>query len=159
MSFFSKGTYDIFLTHAWSYTDEWQSVVLILDKYLPGKWRNWSLPWHDTSIERFSSEGREQLGRLLHGHISMSSAVLFLPGPLNRAEGRLWLEKEMDVAAALKKPVIGVRLSPDTEFPPEFNNRIATIVNADGAEIISAINSCQENAIKYGRSSGQTRCV
>ena len=44
MGIFPPGTYDLFLTHGWRYTDEWQGLVALLDDYLPGKWRNWSLP-------------------------------------------------------------------------------------------------------------------
>jgi hypothetical protein len=139
MGFFPPGTYDLFLTHAWRYTDEWQGLVALLDEYLPGKWRNWSLPWHDTSIDRFSDEGRAQLEKLLRGHITQASGVILLPETRERAEGRLWLEKQLALATQYKKPVIGVLPQSGVPFPDELVVHVSAIVPRDASMIIATL--------------------
>ena len=139
MAFFLPGTYDLFLTHAWNYTDEWQEVVALLDARVPGKWRNWSLPWHDTSIDRHSEDGKAQLEQLLHGHISMTSAVLLLPGTGDRAEGRMWLERELALAAQYGKPVIGVLQAGQARFPADLAGRVVAVVARDAAAILAEV--------------------
>lgn len=138
MPFFPPGTYDLFLTHAWNYTDEWQGLVALLDEYIPGKWRNWSIPWHDTSIDRFSPEGRAQLEKLLDGHISQASVILVLPETRATAYGRTWLEAELRMAARNAKPGIGVLASEGSPFPDNLGGAVAEIVPRDARAIIEA---------------------
>jgi len=152
MGFFPAGTYDLFLTHAWHYTDEWQRVVAALDGYLPGKWRNWSIPWHDTSIERHSAQGKAALEKLLDGHISMSSAILLLPEVRNLPDGAMWLEKQLRIAAHHSKPVIGVvqdenslrrsllsSLGIRSNFPVDLRGRVNEVSGRNAAAIIKAV--------------------
>src|SRR5215831_10479043 len=136
MGFFPAGTYDLFLTHAWNYTDEWQGLVALLDEYLPGKWRNWSLPWHDTSIDRYSEEGRAQLEKLLRGQIAHTSGVLVLPETIARAEGRLWLDKQLALASHYAKPIIGLLPESGDQFPDELVAHVNAIVPRDPSQII-----------------------
>lgn len=139
MGFFPPGTYDLFLTHRWQYTDEWQGLVALIDDYIPGRWRNWSLPWHDTSIDRYSDDGRVQLEHLLDGHISMASTVLVLPGTIDRAEGRMWMDRELSIAEKHSKAVIGVRSQGDTPFPDELIRHVHAIVERDARRIIKTV--------------------
>ena len=146
MGFFAPGTYDLFLTHAWNYTDEWQGLVALLDEYIPGKWRNWSLPWHDTSIDRFSQRGREQLEKLLRGQIAQASGIIVLPETMDRAEGKLWLEKQLALAREFKKLVLGISPKNGTAFPTELAAFTAVVVPRDAAQIIAALERLQRSA-------------
>jgi hypothetical protein len=139
MGFFRAGTYDLFLTHAWYYTDEWQGMVALIDEYLPGKWRNWSIPWFDTSIDRFSEDGKATLEKLLHGHISMASAILLLPEAGHTPDGRMWLNKQLTIATRCSKPIIGVLPPSNGTFPDHLKSHVSRIVSRDAREIISAV--------------------
>lgn len=139
MGIFPPGTYDLFLTHGWRYTDEWQGLVALLDDYLPGKWRNWSLPWYDTSIDRFSEEGRAQLEKLLRGHIAQASGVVLLPETLDRAEDRMWLDKQLALAERFTKPVIGVLPQNGGQFPEVLAVHVSAIVPRDPTQIIATL--------------------
>jgi hypothetical protein len=139
MGFFRAGTYDLFLTHGWYYTDEWQGMVALIDEYLPGKWRNWSIPWYDTSIDRFSEDGKAALEKLLDGHISMASAILLLPEGGNTSDGRMWLNRQLTIAARCSKPIIGVLSQSNGTFPDHLKNHVSRIVSRDAREIISAV--------------------
>ena len=157
MGFFPAGTYDLFLTHAWHYTDEWQGLVALLDKHLPGKWRNWSLPWHDTSIERHTPEGKAQLEKLLHGHISMSSAILLLPETRNMPDGNMWLDMQLEIARRYAKPVIGILptqsepkwfIHRKPEFPEELRPLVREIAGRNAIDIINVVDRLSEKASK-----------
>ncbi len=137
--FFPKGTYDLFFTHAWRYTDEWQALVAAFDEVLPSKWRNWSLPWYDTSIESHTDQGKLQLVQLLHGQISMASGVILLPETNDRVESRGWLERELVIAAEYAKPVIGVFKHDTGLFPDELMKHVDTVVRRDPKMIIEAL--------------------
>ena len=147
MSFFPAGTYDLFLTHAWHYTDDWQGLVALLDEYLPGKWRNWSIPWHDTSIERQTEGGKAALEKLLHGHISMTSAILLLPETRTMPEGKLWLEKQLKIGAHYSKPVIGILPHKNSVFPADLRHCVNDIAGRNAREIIETVDRfCSKTA-------------
>jgi hypothetical protein len=141
MPFFQPGTYDLFLTHSWNYTDEWQMLVATLDEYVPGKWRNWSLPWHDTSIDRHSVAGKAELEKLLHGHISMAAAIILLPETIRTGEGRLWLDKQLQIASEFSKPVIGVHPMNGGSFPDVLVPHTHVLVRRDAQDILQAVRS------------------
>jgi len=155
MGFFPAGTYDLFLTHAWHYNDEWQGMVAMLDGYIPGKWRNWSLPWHDTSIERHTPEGKAALEKLLDGHIVMASAILMLPETLNMPDGRMWLDKQLEIAARHSKPVLGILpennstwdlILKKSPFPKDISRGTYELVARNAADIIKSVERLSSKA-------------
>lgn len=147
MGFFPAGTYDLFLTHHWNYTDAWQGLVALLDERLPGKWRNWSIPWHDTSIERYSADGKAQLEKLLHGHISMASAVIVLPETMSTTDGRMWLDKQLTISRHYSKPMIGVFPLDDGPFPEVLKDQVRVIVRRNAVEIIDAVDRLVQTSV------------
>ena len=40
-------TYDVFISHAWKYSDDYDRIVEFLNKAPNFKWRNYSVPRHD----------------------------------------------------------------------------------------------------------------
>ena len=148
VGFFPAGTYDLFLTHAWNYTDEWQGLVALLDEYLPGKWRNWSLPWHDTSIDRYSEEGRAHLEKLLRGQIAQASCVILVPETMSRAEGRMWLDKQLALAVHYATPIIGVLPQNGGQFPDELARNVNAIVPRDPCQIIATLDRLLQDAAR-----------
>ena len=40
-------TYDVFISHAWKYPDDYYRIVEFLNKAPNFKWRNYSVPPHD----------------------------------------------------------------------------------------------------------------
>jgi len=148
MGFFPVGTYDLFLTHAWHYNDDWQGIVAMLDNYIPGKWRNWSLPWHDTSIERHTPEGKAALVKLLEGHIAMASAILLLPETRSMPDGQMWLDKQLEISAHFSKPVIGILaldapklgfFNRKSGFPENLDRHVDELSARNAAEIIKVV--------------------
>ena len=54
-------TYDLFISHSWRYSDEYNRMVELLNEAPSFKWRNYSCPEHDPAIDPDSKEGKKEL--------------------------------------------------------------------------------------------------
>ena len=93
-----SGTYDIFISHCWRYDEEWTEMVALLDEALGRSWRNWSLPWYDPGLDRFTPEGRAHLVDTLDGQLSMCGALLALADICKGSRGNTWLAIQIEFA-------------------------------------------------------------
>ena len=118
--FYLPGTYDIFITHSWRYDEAWTDMVALLDGALGSAWRNWSLPWHDPGLDRYSPEGRHILLETLDGQLSQSGALLVLAEVCKAERGPHWMRIEIDIAKKYGCPILGVASRTDQSFPEEF---------------------------------------
>jgi len=101
-------TYDIFVTHAWRYHDEWTRFGAMLDA-LPGlSWRNFSVPWHDPAVDPNTPLGRRLILQWLEGQIAPVHACVFLFGVYAVKSNRRWLDLELEFARSHGKPLIGL---------------------------------------------------
>jgi hypothetical protein len=122
------GTYDVFISHSWRYDDEWTAMVALLDKTLGARWRNWSLPWHDPGLDRFTPSGHAELLQILDGQISVCRTVLVLADVCKGQRGDTWVRIEIDLAKKYGKPVFGIGHRRDGGFPRQFREEMAAIV-------------------------------
>lgn len=139
-NFFASDTFDIFIAHRWNYDDEWNSFVSLLDEILGTSWRNWSLPWHDPSINRVSEKGRIHVIKLLRGQISQSK-VFFVLGDLldDSKRQKDWGLLQIDIAEEMGKRLIGVHRRDGQDFPPVFAPRMAKLVRFDKAAVAQVL--------------------
>src|SRR4051812_29149773 len=116
--FFPAGTYDVFITHGWRYDEPWNKMVALLDQHLDTRWRNWSLPWHDPSIERMTPSGRARVKKLLDGQLQSTGVVFVLQSMVLLGESRVeWIKHQVAVARAAGKPVVGILGEKGENFP------------------------------------------
>ena len=96
--------YRIFISHAWEYNDEYYRLINMLDKALYFTYINYSVPEHDPIRIRPSDQlGLEQA---LYDQIRPTHIVLILSGMY--VNYRKWIQKEIDIALELRKPIIGI---------------------------------------------------
>lgn len=126
--FYLPGSYDIFISHSWRYDQEWTDMVALLDDAFGLNWRNWSLPWHDPGLNRFSLEGHAILLETLEGQLSQCGATLVLADVCRAERGPQWLRIQIDLAKKYGCPVIGVGAQKDGSFPDDFRVDMDTIV-------------------------------
>jgi hypothetical protein len=131
-----SGTYDIFISHCWRYDEEWTEMVALLDEALGRSWRNWSLPWYDPGLDRFTPEGHAHLVDTLDGQLSMCGALLALADICKGNRGNTWLAIQIDFAQKYGKPVYGVSRKSDGSFPEQFRSSTERIVGWSAAEIV-----------------------
>jgi len=134
--FFASDTFDIFIVHYWSYDDGWNAFVSLLDGVFGISWRNWSIPWHDPSINRVSAKAREKVIKLLRGQISQSK-VIFVLGDLfdETKQKEDWLLLQIDMAEEMGKRLIGVHRRDGQGFPADLVPRMEEIIQFDKSAV------------------------
>lgn len=99
-------TYDIFISHAWTYTKGYNRLVNLLNSASNFSYRNYSVPKHDPAIDPDSQAGRVTLTRALDNQIRPVNIVLVMAGMY--ATFRYWIQKEIELAQNYSKPIIGL---------------------------------------------------
>jgi hypothetical protein len=149
--FFPPDTFDIFIAHCWSYDEEWTLFVQLLDQALGTKWRNWSLPWHDPSINRVSEQGRAHVESLLRGQLRQAKVVFVLAGLFDDSVRRRdWLMLQMDIADSIGVPLIGVSGRDGKGFPFDAAARNLKLVAFDEAAVAWSLSETNEHVAKDG---------
>ena len=131
--------YDVFITHAWRYHDDWTQAADALDA-VPGlKWRNFSVPWHDPAMTPHTEVGGRFIREWLESQIIPVHVVFFLAGVYAVKSNQKWLELELEMARAHHKPVIGLPAIGAAEVPAELKSMCNRTVTWRGDAIFEAI--------------------
>jgi len=134
-----KKMYDLFVTHAWRYHDDWNRISELLDKVSGLAWRNFSLPWHDPAMDPNTEVGGKFIRDFLEGQIIPVHGVILLAGVYAVKSARRWLDLEVEMARRHNKPIIGVPAPGETTVPDEVKSLCDTIVGWDMAELIARL--------------------
>lgn len=134
--------YDIFISHAWKYNDEYYRLESLLAEAPNFQYRNFSVPKHDPLIDPGTTVGQRKLEDLLDRQIRPSQCVLVIAGMY--AAHRFWMDKEIGFAQSYDKPIIGVI--------PWGQERVPESVQAAAIEMVgwntnSIINSVRRHAL------------
>jgi hypothetical protein len=131
--------YDIFITHAWRYHEDWTRFSELMDK-IPGLvWRNFSLPWHDPAISPNTEVGGRFIRSFLETQIIPVQVVVLLAGVYEVRSARRWVEMEIEMARKHNKPIIGVPAINKQVVPGEVMALCNVSTRWDGAQIIATI--------------------
>lgn len=130
--------YDLFISHAWAYREEYGRLVDMLDSVPNFSWRNLSVPAHDP----LDGGTDVRLRRALSEQVRRAHAVLAVGGV--NATHSPWIGEELDIAASYAKPVIGV--------VPRGNQRVSSVVQRYSVEWVrwsahSIVNAIRAHAI------------
>ncbi|MFA5782157.1 MAG: TIR domain-containing protein [Bacteroidales bacterium] len=99
-------TYDLFLSHAWKYNDDYYRLEEMLKAAPNFYFRNYSVPTHDPLIDPNTPAGKGKLTGLLDNQVKPVNCVLILSGMYVAYSD--WIQKEIDLAKYYDKPIIGV---------------------------------------------------
>ncbi len=136
--------YDIFITHAWRYHEDWSRISEMLDKHPGISWRNFSLPWHDPAMDPNSEVGGKFIRDFLETQIIPVRGVVFLSGVYAVKSARRWLDLELEMARKHNKPVIGVPALDATEVAPDLQALCDRCVHWDAAAVIAALDEVRK---------------
>jgi len=131
-------TYNLFISHAWKYSAEYETIVGFLNADTSFKWKNLSVPQHDPS-PRLTQLPRS-LRSLLHeleDRISKADCVVILSG-MYCAHSE-WIQSEIEAAVALGKPIIGVKPRGQERLPEAVQVAAREMVGWNSSSIISSI--------------------
>ena len=100
-------TYNLFISHSWSYADQYDRLVTLLSERRYFAFRNYSVP-PDDPIHGASTDA--QLRQAIRNQMTPCHAVIILAGVY--ATYSKWINTEIDLAEggfAYAKPIIAIR--------------------------------------------------
>lgn len=133
--------YDIFITHAWRYHDDWVRAGELLDGALGGGWRNFSVPWYDPALDPNTEVGARLINRWLEQQIVPVTAVILLSSVFEIRSARKWVMLELELAWRHKKRIIGLPAFGSERMAPEAAALADVECPWDAKPIIAAMDS------------------
>ena len=113
-------TYHIFISHAWTADSDYKGVIDLLNKDSTFKYKNYSVPKSNPlEINAPTEIGRDrQLTRKISEQIRHGSVVIIIAGMY--VKYRKWIQKEIDIAKQMNKPILVVRPRGAERIPIEL---------------------------------------
>ncbi len=133
--------YDLFITHAWRYHDDWIRVGEMFDRFLGDSWRNFSVPWYDPALDPNTEVGNRLVHRWLEQQISPTCGVILLSSVYENKAARKWVVLEVDLGRKYQKRIVGLPTFGGVEMAPEAAMLADVQCSWDANEIITAIDS------------------
>jgi hypothetical protein len=122
--------YRVFISHVWTYGDDYDRVVRFLNEEPYFRWENLSVPEHDpVSMRRLEYELRKKM--------RPADAFLIIAGMY--ANNREWIDFEMSFARRIGRPIIGIRKWASERVPVAITNAAREVVGWTGVGIVRAI--------------------
>ena len=126
-------TYDLFISHSWDYSAEYVRLTRMLKDAPNFKWRNYSVPKEDPA----DAGSEAALTRALRRQIRPVNCVLILAGMY--AAHRKWIQKEIDIAQELDKPIVGIKPWGQQRIPTAVSSAAKVMVGWNTQSIVRAI--------------------
>jgi hypothetical protein len=133
--------YDLFLTHAWRYHDDWIRMGEMLDACEGLRWRNFSVPWHDPAMDPNTEVGGKFIRHWLESQIIPVTAVILLNSVYETNSSRKWVDFEIEAARRHNKRVIAVPTYGQPDVLPEVRAMSDVVVPWDCQALIAAIDA------------------
>lgn len=126
-------TYDLFISHAWKYDDDYHRLITLLENANYFEWRNYSVPQHDP----LDANNTRRLAESLKQQIRPVNAVLIISGMY--VYHRDWIQYEIEVAQSYNKPIIGIEPRGSQRIPTEVQSAAMAMVGWRRDSIVAAI--------------------
>jgi hypothetical protein len=132
--------YHIFISHAWKYSDDYQTVVKWIDEAKADgilNWSNYSVPYHDPLVDPSTTVGKNKLQKLLENQISPASKIIVISGMY--AAYSDWIDFEIDTSVSKGKYIIGLKPWGQERIPVKIQNNADIMVGWNKSSVINAI--------------------
>ncbi|WFM72508.1 TIR domain-containing protein [Halomonas sp. CKK8] len=123
----------LFISHSWSYSERYNSMVNLLNNRLFFTWTNYSVP----VSKAFGSMANYRMKEELRGQIRPVQCVVIIGGMWTNHSD--WIQFEMDFAKEIGKPILGVRPRGAKVMPIAVINKADKVVNWNSDSIVSGI--------------------
>lgn len=137
-------TYNVFVSHAWSYSERYLGVIGLLDtaksRYSDFDYRDYSVPRTDPLVDPNSSASVAKLTALLRTQIAMASSIIVPAGMY--VESRTWIQREIDLALTgftQPKRLIAIRRRGQQRDPQELMEIADVVVNWNSHSLARAV--------------------
>lgn len=132
--------YNIFISHAWKYSEAYNTVVGWINEAKENgelTWSNYSVPEHDPLIDPDESSGKRKLKEELKGQIRPSSLVIVISGMYVAHSD--WIDFEIDAAVDYGKYIIGLKPWGQQRIPAKVSDNADVMVGWNRKPLIDAI--------------------
>lgn len=130
-------TFHLFISHAWSYDADYRLLVKKLDAAPNFKWKNYSVPSHNSLLDPDDISDVAPLIEELRSQIRPVHCVLVISGMyLNHSE---WIQTEIDIAKEYMKPIIGLESWGRQKIPQAVQDAVKVMLGWDTDLIIDAL--------------------
>ena len=129
----SLNTYYVFISHAWTYNADYYRLIDLLDAASWFSWRNYSVPEHDP----VDAGNDARLTEALRNQIRPTHVVLIIAGMY--VNHRKWIQKEIDIAVGMGKPIVGLIPRGAERTPTEVQDVAKEMVGWSTSSIVAAI--------------------
>lgn len=133
-------TYNIFISHAWRYSEHYKKVVQwINEAQNDGKlnWKNYSVPEHNPLLDPDDDNDKQKLKNELDEQIRPVSLVIVLAGMY--ATYSDWIDYEINTAVSYDKYIVGVKPWGQERIPSVVSENSNVMVGWNKDSIINAI--------------------
>lgn len=129
--------YHIFISHAWSYGNEYDKIVQFLNNAPYFQYFNYSAPEDKPITPPGTTISKNQLKLHIENKIRHANIVIVLAGMYaNYSE---WIQYEIEAAKMLGKPIIAIKPWGQERFPQYVLEEAIDIVGWNTESIISSI--------------------
>jgi hypothetical protein len=137
-------SYDIFLTHAWRFHDDWTKFSRLMDNTPGIVWRNFSLPWHDPAMNANTEVGGHFIRNFLESQIIPVHSVVLLSGVYAINSARRWFDMEVEMARKHNKPLLGIPAFGEKTVPDEVSSLCDACCGWDAVQLLATIDQVRE---------------
>ena len=133
-------TYNLFISHAWDYSEDYKKVVEWLDKAKAEKrldYKNYSDPKDDPIIDPDEQTKKKRMKEKLENQIRPSSIVIVISGMYVAYSE--WIGFEIDTAVEMKKYIIGLKPWGQERVPTKVSDNADVMVGWNYDSLINAI--------------------
>lgn len=128
-------TYNIFISHSWSYSDQYQGLVRLLNNASYFSYKNYSVPKNDPIHNVLNTY---ELKKAIRNQMQYASCIIILSGVYSTYSK--WINIEIELAKEMGKRIIAVQ--------PWGASRTSDIVKKSADEIIAWNSSSIVSAIR-----------
>lgn len=127
-------TYNLFISHSWTYTDSYERLVDLLDAKPYFSYKNYSVPKHDPIQNAYYDY---QLKAAIKNQMQSASCVLILAGVY--ATYSKWINIEIDLAKSMGKKIIAIQPWGAERTSSVVKNAADVIVGWNTDSVVNAI--------------------
>ncbi|GAA0486468.1 hypothetical protein GCM10008986_09830 [Salinibacillus aidingensis] len=130
-------TYNLFISHSWTYSDAYDGLIELLDKDDNFLYKNYSVPKNDPI---HNAKNEKELYEAIKKKVSPSGVVIILAGVYSSHSK--WIDKEIDICKTefiVPKPIIAVEPWASERTSKRVKDNADSIVKWQSKSIIDAI--------------------
>jgi hypothetical protein len=130
--------YNVFISHAWDYNDDYDGIVNLLNVDRSFVWTNLSVPIEaPLKMTLFLKKSYRGIVRQLDERIALADCVLVLAAMYFKDRG--WIQSEIEAALEFGKPIIAISPRGQERFPSDLEQIAEERVGWTSKSIIDAI--------------------